>query len=400
MTNLFVRLLLTSIIMIAASACNEREPSISLLPQTDTFQQKSETINNKIDILWMVDTSGSMANHQTNLATNFSAFITDFVDKGYDYNMVVASTDAWVREYNYNAGSCGSNPNPSQSPNTIYKSSADCANTLATFGDLTKFRDGDIYGLANGTPGVRSGNYLISSLMLPQDIITTFAKNIKVGIRGDGSERGFQSLRAVLRRNSDGSVAYGGETHTQLANFRRSDAFFAVIIVSDEEDFSRKQNNSTYTNIQNYTDEFVGFMDGYTGGVEGNRKYNVSSIVIEDINNCPYGLNPSASQGDKYISVANATNGVVGSICSTDFSDQLNEVASKIVTLSTRFQLSREPIPETIHVVVNGAVIPNQVSNGWIYVAEGGFHYVEFHGSAVPAQGDNIAVGFDPATIK
>lgn len=386
--------------LIVLSACGSGDPNFSLLPETDVFQQSTSSFNNKIDIIWMIDASGTMVNHQSNLANNFSDFINGFVGQGYDYNMVVTGVDSWVREYNYNAGTCSSNPNPSQNPNTMYRSSADCDPTLANFGQLTHFRDGDIYGSRSGTPGSRSGVYLLTSAMPPATVMSTFAINIRTGTRGDGAaEAGLQSLRSVLRRNSDGSVGYGGETHTALANFRRPDAFLAVIIVSDEEDQSRKQNLTNYATDQEYVDEFVAFMDGYTGGVPGNRKYNVNGIILDDIDNCSYGLHAQATQGDRYMAVADATDGIVGSICSTDFSQQLNDIAEQIITLSSRFQLSREPVMGSIVVTVNGVNVPQAAVNGWTYVAEGGFHYIEFHGTAVPAQGANIVIDYDPATL-
>src|SRR3989344_3165349 len=91
--------------------CGQDSTTYSLLAEGETFQQNS-AINTKIDIIWMMDGSGTMANHQQNLASNFDDFIDHFLSKGLDYHMVVASQDAWVRELNYNAGTCGSNPNP------------------------------------------------------------------------------------------------------------------------------------------------------------------------------------------------------------------------------------------------------------------------------------------------
>lgn len=379
--------------------CGGGDPNFSLLPETDVFQQSTSSFNNKIDIIWMVDASGTMVNHQSNLANNFTDFIGDFVGQGYDYRMVVSGVDAWIREYDYNAGTCSSNPNPTHNPNLQYYSSADCNSTYANFGTLTQFRDGDIYGIP-GTPGARSGTYLLTSAMPPATVLSTFATNIRTGTRGDGvAEAGLQSLRSILRRNSDGSIGYGGETHTVLSSFRRPDAFLAVIIVTDEEDQSRKQNLTNYSSDQEYVDEFVTFMDGYTGGVPGNRKYNVNGIILQDINNCPYGLHPQATQGNRYMAISAATNGVIGSICSTDFSQQLNDIARQIITLSSRFQLSREPVMGSIVVTVNGVNIPENPSNGWAYVLDSGFHYVEFRGSAIPPQGASIVIDYDPATF-
>src|SRR5690606_10745933 len=105
-------------------ACADKSADISILSDTDTFYQ-SASVNNKIDIVWMVDSSGSMQPYQQNLADNFSSFISDFVTKGYDYNMAVAGTDAWIREVDYKHSTCGSS-NYSGNPNTQYYSSADC----------------------------------------------------------------------------------------------------------------------------------------------------------------------------------------------------------------------------------------------------------------------------------
>lgn len=386
--------------IVLCAACEKGDRSFSLLSQSDTFQQ-SAVANNKVDILWVVDGSGTMANHQANLANNFGTFINQFVDKGFDYHMAITSTDAWLREANYNGGACSSNPNPSLNPNTVYVSSADCANTLATFGDLTKFRDGDIYGAQNGTPATRSGTYLITSMMNPVSVINTFAINVSTGTRGDGSrEAAFQSIRSVLRRNADGSAGYGGETHTSLAQFRRADAFLAVIIISDEEDQSKKQNGTDYANLDEYTQGFMTFMDGYTGSVNGARNYNISGIVLEDINNCSYGLHAQATQGDRYVSIANASRGIIGNICSADFSNQLTDISDRIVSLATRFRLSREPVVSTITVTVNGTSYSQDATNGWTYIKDADFHYIEFHGAAVPPENAQISIDFDPVAPR
>lgn len=380
--------------------CTEPDPSFSLLAEKNVFTQSSEIVNNKVDIIWIVDGSGTMVNHQNNLANNFGNFIGNFVNKNIDYHMVVASTDSWVREFNYNAGTCWSSPNPSQNPNIIYRSSADCQNTLATFGDLTYFRDGDIYGQTNGTPGLRSGTYLLTSVMDPEFVTSTFAINARTGVRGDGvAEAGLASLRSVLRRNADGSIGYDGETHTVLDSFRRKEAFLAVIVITDEEDQSRRQDGTTYGSKEEYVEDFLSFMDGYTE-VEGEyRRYSVSSVVIDDLNDCPYELHNQVSAGPKYLAIANETQGVTANICSPDFSQDLESISEQILSLASRFQISRVPVPNTIVVHVNNVLIPESSLNGWSYVKEGDLHFIQFHGPAIPAQGAAISVVFDPVAV-
>jgi hypothetical protein len=49
-----------------------------------------------LDILWVVDNSGSMNPHQTNLSTNIGSFMSAFAATGADYNMSVITTDNWM----------------------------------------------------------------------------------------------------------------------------------------------------------------------------------------------------------------------------------------------------------------------------------------------------------------
>jgi hypothetical protein len=46
-----------------------------------------------LDVLWVIDNSGSMMPHQTNLSANIGSFMATFVTSGADYRMAVISTD-------------------------------------------------------------------------------------------------------------------------------------------------------------------------------------------------------------------------------------------------------------------------------------------------------------------
>lgn len=56
------------------------------------YQQEEIPI---LDILWVVDNSGSMSPHQTNLSSNIGSFMTAFAATGADYHMAVITTDDW-----------------------------------------------------------------------------------------------------------------------------------------------------------------------------------------------------------------------------------------------------------------------------------------------------------------
>lgn len=343
-----IRLAALFIISLNLIGCAEEAPSFSLLPDSDIFYQNNKTLSNKLDILWVIDNSGSMQEEQQNLADNFNAFITDFVNKGFDFQIAVTVTDAWRAPF-------VGNP------------------------ELARFRDGtNQYG--------HTGVFVITPST--PNLISTFVTNVRQGINGNGDERAFQSFKTALNSNLN-------------AGFLRSDAYLAVIIVSDEDDFSH--NSSQYINRDyNYAglhtvQSYVDYLDQKTQSTGALRRYSVSAITIADQNclaqNASWGI-----IGQRYIDLAGETDGVVGDICSPNFSDDLDAIQNRIAELSTQFYLSRVPRPETIVVKVNDILIPEDPTQGWTYHADA--NSIMFHGAAIPPQGARISVDFDPVTIK
>ena len=304
-------------------AC-EDIPTVSILSETEDFVQAASEVNNKIDILWVVDNSGSMGDSQTALANNFQAFINDLQNKNYDFQIAVIATDAYRG------------------------------------GDYAKFKsEGGESILNNNTPNLENN----------------FIENVMVGTRGSANERGLQSLETALDLE-----------HNKNFDFPRSDAFFSVIIVSDEQDSSVEIGGSGFPGSNHY----LGLLDSLRLGsaLAGQKTYSVNAIVLREED----GRCTSGTVGQRYIDLVNEANGIVASICS-DFSESLTDITSSIVQLSTQFYLNREPVVESINVVVNGEVVPRDSENGWEYVSES--NSIVFNGSAVPAQGASILVDFD-----
>lgn len=341
------------------AGCSKSTDSFDILSDSADFKQEAVYVPKKIDILWVVDNSGSMKTSQDNLASNFQSFISRFQQYNYDFHMAVVTTDGWEIEFY---------PNDSQVANK------------------PKFRDG-----AGSDPLNHSGVFVMDKNT--PNLSNVFSKNIRVGTNGSGDERAFESLKRSLTLQ-----------HNIDLGFRRPDAFLAVIIVSDEEDFSHNGTgfNETYTNsglrsVQSYVD----FLDNYTGGIDQGRNYSVSTISALDAAcrdqlrlNDPF---PAQKIGLRYMELADKTSGVKGSLCG-NFGDTLTLISDSIIQLSTVFKLSREPIPESIVVTVDGAVVPNNASNGWTYNAAD--MTIQFNGSAVPGANASVKISFDPAGIK
>ena len=77
------------------TGCDKGGSDFSILSSSAQFQQQVTYEPRKIDVLFVVDNSGSMSSSQTSLANNFPSFINYFKAKGYDFKIAVTSTDAY-----------------------------------------------------------------------------------------------------------------------------------------------------------------------------------------------------------------------------------------------------------------------------------------------------------------
>lgn len=341
--------------------CNKSADSFSLLSDASSYKQNAQYIPRKVDILWVVDNSGSMENSQTRLANSFSAFINKFIQTDSDFRMAVVTTDAFLAPYH-----AANKP------------------TVFDYKDLSLIRD--------GAGSVHSGVFVMDKTT--PDLANVFLKNIKQGINGSGDERAFSSFVTALNDSRNSA-------------FRRPDAFLAVIVVSDEDDFSHNDNTNgmnSYVFMENYNDpsmfsiqSYVDYLTNFTASAGAGKNFSVNTISILD-QPCLTQLKDSAQKiGQRYIALADATGGQKISLCS-DFSQSLQVLSESIVELSSVFTLTREPIPETIVVTVDGVNVPQDANNGWTYDAA--TISIAFHGSAIPAAGTDVRINFDPAGVK
>lgn len=340
--------ILLCIILFTNVACEE-VATVSILEETENFEQNSSSFDNKIDILWVVDNSGSMANLQANVAGNFSAFISQFSSKNYDFQMAITTTEAW-RETLGNQY-CGQSTG------------------------ISAYRNNSGVSILNpSTPNLEQA----------------FIDNISQGTAGCGDERALSSMIAALE-NSD----------NKAMGFPRADSFLAVIIVSDEDDFSHGAGDYLWNDYNDArldpVSDYKEALDVITGSSLDRKLYNVSAIAIYD-NDCLVENDPWGLIGQRYEELVDSTDGVKANVCATNFSQNLEEIQQKIVVLSTQFFLSRLPIIETISVKVDSVEISQDSSNGWTYNASA--NSILFHGNAVPSQGSNIEINFDPVTLK
>ncbi|MCC6137910.1 MAG: hypothetical protein IT287_04715 [Bdellovibrionaceae bacterium] len=355
MKSLMSSLTLTAAMMMGLVGCGGN--SFTMAGDAAEFSQNTKASSVPIDILWVIDNSGSMATSQEQVATNVASFINKFKQTNFDFRIAVTTTAAYQ--------------------------------ALPTFtGDesWSRFRDGTS---ATGYSGVK-----IITPTTP-NIESVFDLNIKQGVNGSADERGFQSLEATLL-----NVENRGE-------FPRPGALLAVIFLTDEEDFSwdgtaniqldglGNPTPNTDSRLHSHT-RYLDILDTVTNSTATQKNYIVNTIAIFD-ETCRAQLATGFSGrriADRYAAFTDATGGVKASLCD-DFSGILTNLSDTILEFSSKFYLNRIPDPATIQILVDGVVVP---AEGWVYNATE--NSLSFKTGYIPAQDAKIIVKFTPTTLK
>ncbi|OFZ17317.1 MAG: hypothetical protein A2X86_02365 [Bdellovibrionales bacterium GWA2_49_15] len=159
----------------------------------DRYTQNTEQVG-KVDILWVMDNSGSMENEQEALARNFDTFINGFLSRGIDFRMAITTTDA-----------------------------------------SSSTRDGRLIGRV-----LTSADALANEAAFKND----FKTYIRVGTGGSGIEKGLHTSLSFLKKS-------GGI-------FLRPDAKLVIVYISDEEDQSVESVNTLLSGISGFKGTVAG----------------------------------------------------------------------------------------------------------------------------------------------
>jgi hypothetical protein len=280
--------------------------------QTDHFVQQGQA---KVDVLFVIDNSGSMMEEQASLAQNFAAFLSGAQQQNVDYHIAVTTT--------------GIEPSPS--------------GWAACPGGVEGGEAGRLFPADGSSPRI----------ITPQTpgAAQVFATDVKVGIchwDEQGLEAAHRALSPPLVNNAD-------DPDTGLPNdgnlgFLRPEAKLAVVFVSDEDDSSLQ--------AEDYYETFL-------RAVKGNDPtLLVASAIVgpTDLSSCA----TASSSGQRYITLAQHTGGLVESICTQDWAQSLQNISIGVFSPRRRFPLSQVPAdPAQISVLVNG----DAVTSGWTYDA-------------------------------
>jgi hypothetical protein len=332
--------------------------------RVDSFLQQGAAA---VDVLWVIDNSGSMAPRQETLARNMQAFVSRFTLNKTDYRLAVTTTDA--------------------------------------------FRE---RGQFVGTPAI----------VTPQtpNPAATFSRNVRVGIDGSPFEVGLETalLAVEMQKQSnadivkkcqsacqpaDGACKSACETKSEFP-FLRNGAYLYIVFLSDEDDKGQQDTRFYFRAIET------------AKGLGNDGTVTTAAIVGNAPNN-----SCGAKLGSRYLALSQLTGGEVGSICDENFAATLRKLATNAVGLRRKFALQEKPNPTTIQVEVSFPcdVEPDALAacaeikreacstnsgsaaqlrcipkageiDGWLYNAE--TNSVVFDGDAVPGVNSKVSVKY------
>jgi hypothetical protein len=175
-------------------------------PEIQTDLRFTVSPDNKLDLIFLVDNSRSMAQEQASLARNFPLFMQELEGRGkLDLHLAVISSDV---------GAGGLNTD-------------NCRGT----GHAGVFRTGNNCGLSDGATFLtidKQGNKNFTGTL--PDVFGCVAT---VGTGGCGYEHQLQSLRTALYR-------------PEQQNFLRPDAHLGIVLITDEDDCSGEPDATLY----------------------------------------------------------------------------------------------------------------------------------------------------------
>jgi len=307
-----------------------------------------------VDILWVVDSSGSMKEEQEYLSKNFDSFMDSLLKDGASFQTAVTTTDI-CNEDGSNSAVCP------------YKNGGDSSTHLR--------------GRFTGDPGKK----VLSSE--DADVAQRFSWYSSVGTDGSGFEHGLEAAKLAVKRSLSGK-------NEKLV---RDGAFLSVIVVSDEEDdgiglgmvdaYSEKNlveeglttHKFTHNDLITYLKSVKGVGNFAVSTVTGTRKSDGSM--------CSSPHSKPKEEGTQYIAAAKATGGSIQSICDTDWSTSLGQIGQDINSQITQVKLDKVPLTSSIVVRVNGIT-----QTDWSYIEAS--NSIKFGNNSIPAPGAQITVDY------
>ena len=322
------KLILLLILVPLISSCNKEEKyvyyeNIPPIQREDSAHLISEIYHDiKIDVLFVIDNSGSMGPIQKNIVKNAELFMQEFLKNNImNWRMGIISTDE------------------SQDPFLGF--------------DPVDISMSDWFDAQYATTMISQGkkNYVIKKFQGSVD---------SLGTDGDASEFVFYNILRFMLDPVD-------------SKFFRRDAHLAVIMVTDEKAQS-EDNFGTQYEVMNFLNTLRAF-----------KKTNLvtrfyGAFSFKDLKGCTtWG---DAYAGSPFEAIINETNGIHMSACTDDFGKDLAEIGRDIIRIvdNPRIMLKERPKVETLEVFYDGQKLKQgRRSDGGLWFYSKKYNTINFY---------------------
>lgn len=281
-------------------------PKFDLMQVPDSTPPNPDTGCKKVDLLFVIDNSGSMADEQINLVNSFPDFVS-------------AMQTQLVNTESYHVGVVTSDTNSANA--------GDCK----TYGALVTRTGGA--GSSNATCTPYAGG--LSWMSEADDLGAKFACAGQVGIGGSGNEQPMRTMLAAVSpdMNAPGACNEG---------FIRDDALLIVVLITDEED-----DHETQACQQSPQSGSPGEPGDWYSGLVAAKGLESNIVVLSLIGP----VNPQCPELDKCVGgIIGAevsprivqftemfTNGRIGQVCAPSYKEFFSEAISLIDSACDNF---------------------------------------------------------------
>ncbi|MCY1072600.1 hypothetical protein OV090_48085 [Nannocystis sp. RBIL2] len=321
------------------------------LPKLDLGEQPEGTTGEndplaagckKIDFLFVVDNSGSMADEQANLIASFPGFIDTITNTlaAKDYHIMAVSTDNGMNtglSSTCTNGTCNCTPAPVCCENACGGSGVTCNGFDCNDLPLSQCN----YEYGTGKEFDATGKHCMLADMKrymtesQPELAQTFECIANVGTYGSGDEKVMLSATSALGDPQNGA---GGCDE----GFLRDDALLVLVFITDEEDDAADDGKGS-------PGEPAEWFQAVVAAKGGEEKSAVVLGLVGDSNLpmglCPPGGDPNGGDGmgadasprlQSFVDMF--SNGVIGSVCAADYTPFFAEAVGVIDTACDQFE--------------------------------------------------------------
>ncbi|WP_257222468.1 vWA domain-containing protein [Acinetobacter sp. YH16050] len=312
---------------------------VKLTKVTNTFTQNNQG-SNAVDILWSIDSSGSMDEEQKNLANGANQFFSSLNKAGIDYRLAVNTQDAY-----------------------------DCKNLRVLTDGKTQFID-------KTTPNAQ----------------TEWEKLSQPGTWDSATETGFYCVREADLSQFDRPTAKNLVVF--VSDEPENETYKQSIYVRGGGYIARD-----FTDYKNYFLKSGAVYFAITGtGTTIRPNFSDSPSSYNDPSWDCRGEGGSATGGGHFKEIARLTGGSSASICANaaSWSVVFDEIIKAASGLASNFTLTQNPIASTVKVTVGGVVVARDTThqNGYdlVYSTQG--TSLVFYGTAIPKAQQKVSVEY------